>query len=791
MPQQVTRQMQRAQPQRPPKTLPPAFPNAFGVPPPPTTMKEGKGSGWSGMKEMLADVGDLLGGGPEMQNTGTPEKPLYEAVEQIDPRSKKYGANLFGASVAPEGFFSHAERVLNASKQGKFEGSQLINFLKSKGVKDEELRWTGLNELLQKPKVSREEALELLKKAPRVSEKIFQNYENNPEYIKISDQYDAINEKWHDANREYSEAVNSFGHDSDEAEDALTRVYNLQDEMRPIGQKLAELKESAGPQYEQYVLPGPHENYRELLLKHEPQHRQDFPDKWEIFHPNTKVVHHRFDTEEEAIKQLEKLKAHGHEGFTDELAMTYFKELQVGKGEIGELPPPKFQAAHHQEDDVIAHIRLNDRYLPAERYTPMYNKAMEEFKQAGISLDTSWPTSGRPANLRMRKWGTQESVSPDSLPQELRAKWDALQEASQREALNPFHPDRGDKVLHAEEFQSDWANQGQSKGFKNPEYEKLHNLWQEKNSIAHNVDDQMNELRVNFDYYNRHFNEGDPKLIEARKQYREERRKLQAYRDAVHAEMTELYNKKHALKSGDVEPGPFVEGSWGELSVKRTLLEAARDPDVKYVTWTTGQQQAERYSLDRRFSRLELITLPNGKEAIRAWEHGSNIPRIEQRITKDQKLEDFIGDELAERLRRQKPDHRPTAHETTRTLMSHDMKVEDKGKRQAYDVARKSEFKRLTKQEPQLIDIQSAGLPTDLRLQNLENRQEEETVDQFMSRREEAKNNPRQKVWSIKMTPELRARILKEGFPLYAIAPMMATPSDRKPSKPLPPPMKE
>lgn len=60
----------------------------------------------------------------------------YGAVPLITP-----------APMGPEGFYSHAERVLQATKQDNWIGKDLVNYLKSKGVKDEELRWTNLRNL--------------------------------------------------------------------------------------------------------------------------------------------------------------------------------------------------------------------------------------------------------------------------------------------------------------------------------------------------------------------------------------------------------------------------------------------------------------------------------------------------------------------------------------------------------------------------------------------------------------------------------------------------------------------
>src|ERR1051326_1684048 len=101
----------------------------------------------------------------------TPQQQAQRALEQpATQQAIRLASGMIGSHVGPEGFFSHAENVLNETKQGVFTGEQLRGFLKSKGVKDEELKWSGLDALSKKAKVTKQEALEALGKAPRLSE---------------------------------------------------------------------------------------------------------------------------------------------------------------------------------------------------------------------------------------------------------------------------------------------------------------------------------------------------------------------------------------------------------------------------------------------------------------------------------------------------------------------------------------------------------------------------------------------------------------------------------------------
>ena len=75
----------------------------------------------------------------------------------------KGATKLVSKAFSPKGdsgFFSMAEKKAMELQRGKGTGVEFINELKSKGVTEEELNWTGFNdEFAGKPKVTKEEVV--------------------------------------------------------------------------------------------------------------------------------------------------------------------------------------------------------------------------------------------------------------------------------------------------------------------------------------------------------------------------------------------------------------------------------------------------------------------------------------------------------------------------------------------------------------------------------------------------------------------------------------------------------
>ena len=121
--------------------------------------------------------------------------------------------------------------------------------------------------------------------------------------------------------------------------------------------------------------------------------------------------------------------------------------------------------------------------------------------------------------------------------------------------------ENGDKVLFVEEIQSDWHQAGREKGYKEslPGQENFNSFLKRK------YPEKINDA---FSLWQNKSNE-------------------------IYKEWSDLQDKIMSNQQA-VPDAPFRK-SWHEFTFKKILMEAAQK-GYKKVAWTTGDQQAERYT---------------------------------------------------------------------------------------------------------------------------------------------------------------------------------------------------
>ena len=173
------------------------------------------------------------------------------------------------------------------------------------------------------------------------------------------------------------------------------------------------------------------------------------------------------------------------------------------------------------------------------------------------------------------------------------AKWHAAnRENKTREAYRSPHWDEpnvlahvrmndrvgpnGEKILHLEEIQSDWHQKGREKGYTQPIQPIDTSKWRAESGTTHPYNGQHDVVVYdeNGDMVTRRFN---TRVTDE-----------QAIADAADS-------RAKAAAQGGVPDAPFKK-TWPELALKRMLRYAAENGYDK-LTWTTGDQQAERYDL--------------------------------------------------------------------------------------------------------------------------------------------------------------------------------------------------
>jgi hypothetical protein len=180
----------------------------------------------------------------------------------------------------------------------------------------------------------------------------------------------------------------------------------------------------------------------------------------------------------------------------------------------------------------------------------------------------------------------------------------------------------GEKILHVEEIQSDWHQQGRKQGYKSGnDHEKQ---WK----------DYQKELLNKYG-------------IES-----EDRNLAGIYSDlSTNATPEEMarYNELKDLVSADskgVPDAPFKK-NWHELAMKR-LLNYAADNGYDSIALTPGSEQAKRYDLSKQINTISWNKRNDGLYGIEA-DTVEGRPIIKKGMT-EQELEDTVGKEVASRI---------------------------------------------------------------------------------------------------------------------------------------------
>lgn len=222
----------------------------------------------------------------------------------------------------------------------------------------------------------------------------------------------------------------------------------------------------------------------------------------------------------------------------------------------------------------------------------------------------------------------------------------------------------GKKVLFVEEFQSDWAQKGRSKGFEEPpkpppppipEKEPLKTLGDvmREGFDVRPVRDPFVIRRYGrvFEVFAPHEPGQERIQVEGERWGGQPRNYFSNEQDIVDA-----VNRYQNREEPEPEPGPtkvprapFVgkTESWTALAMKRVIRWAV-DHRYDRVAWTSGAQQAQRYesALRQAVDRIEWIKTPEGVH-IRGYE--GTFKKVDT-IEKESALSDAIGKTMADQI---------------------------------------------------------------------------------------------------------------------------------------------
>ena len=548
----------------------------------------GKKNAWS---QFVQTVADLLG----ITNTNalTEIMTLVEKVSQTKaPRKKVTGVYTIGSEIegAPRkslvaqrsklGLYSELENKIQAGspKAPAASWKAYINGLTQKGVKPEEIEWSGVRDWLdlQKGPVLKEDLLNYLKEGGvQVEETVLGAQGFTQAMQNRLDELDNNN-------------------DRTDAEDAeRQRLISAENAASDVRGEVNQTK------FGKYTLSGG-ENYREVLLT--------LPYQKGVVAPEIERI----------VSQLPNgvvsaLPAESIDSFADSIASQYgVNNLQMRDGirAARGAPAPnvalEYRSSHWKQPNVLAHIRLNDR----------------------IDAD-------------------------------------------------------GKKVLFVEEIQSDWGQEGTQ--VRKKEVKRLMAQGMSKEEANQAVPQDFGfagkplayTLKKSGSGWTINWENGRFDFVPGSEE--------DARREADAA----------ASRIGKVPAAPFVtktEG-WLNLALKRIMVMAAEE-GYDRVAFATGEQNAERFSLDKQLSEIAYEPTGDGLYEITATDLKGKEVISEDEVGLD-RIEELLGKEIAEKIARNEGEQDEGGYRDWRYLRGNNLKVEAKGMRTFYDTIVPTALKKL------------------------------------------------------------------------------------------------
>lgn len=223
----------------------------------------------------------------------------------------------------------------------------------------------------------------------------------------------------------------------------------------------------------------------------------------------------------------------------------------------------------------------------------------------------------------------------------------------------------GNKVLFIEEIQSDWAQEGKKKGFREPFNDRIPEITSERLTVRELIEregaagqewvDGRNAMREDLGDDPLTMDTPLVALFEDGKRVRltdsmrktpeqaaeDLRKRWQAQRS--------FEAREHAQKNIDrLQPAPFVTDTkaWVSLAIKRMIRYAAENGFDK-IAFVNGQQSADRYDLSKQVQSIGVTKTPGGNYSVMI--EPMNGAMFEKTVMSPAELADMIGKELADK----------------------------------------------------------------------------------------------------------------------------------------------
>lgn len=262
-------------------------------------------------------------------------------------------------------------------------------------------------------------------------------------------------------------------------------------------------------------------------------------------------------------------------GFRDALAQRFFNK------KWDELTQPQQNEAMNRNAEFADTVDYTSSHWPGIT-NPLLHYRVKDF------VDSSSRDVSAPAGV--------EKVTPS--PQQGSGEGSTLRGARGLPETN-----LPSKVRVLDEMQSDWAQRARDQGFRDPA--AFAELEARKQKVADDL-----KLAEEDAYGMLGLERGRdmmtyPALQKSLDSRGSNARALWAKIDQLRDSYSDLTNKVSAARDG-VPSAPYISNTsdWVDLGLKQALIDAARDPSVSRFAWAPGKVQADRYNLAKQVSAL-------------------------------------------------------------------------------------------------------------------------------------------------------------------------------------------
>jgi len=322
----------------------------------------------------------------------------------------------------------------------------------------------------------------------------------------------------------------------------------------------------------------------------------------------------------------------------------------------------------------------------------------------------------------------------------------------------------GEKILHLEEIQSDWHQQGRDKGYLPQDLPKQIAAAQ---LARGQLEEQLEQAKMISNANERRLKSDVPLYQDPEVRQRTEAAMAKANSDimdllpqlmkaeAAHQDL--LHKAKHG-----VPDAPFKK-NWHELALKKMIHHAA-EKGYDAIAITPGQEQADRYKLSKH---IGMVSYHPEEQRFQAFKPNRETVINEKGATPE-RVAELIGKDAAERLMKapKAGDHH--------YLEGENLNIGGEGMKGFYDKMIPAFLNQFGKKygaqvrqgsipRPPENSMAVAGYPL-----GEEYMQGRVTWPEFLKRNPRAADEFSTKVHTFPITPEMREDVTKNGVPLYA-----------------------